>query len=319
MPAPVRSRPDVLVLGAGGTLGIAWLRGMLTGIEESSGVDFRKCEHFVGTSAGSVVAATLAAGRRVSEGEAMPREQPDAAAAADEADPTVVRDADGRWWRAARAAAAWAGAVTAPVAPAALKVAEPGGAAVRAAVLSVGPKPRRKLTDLGGYIDALGARFDGRLRVTGVDKARGRRAIFGAPGAPKATVSQAVLASCAVPWLFSAVEIEGREYVDGGVWSPTNLDAAPGGRGTEILCLMPTANPAATRTPLGALRAATHAAALAEMQAMRAKGARVRLVAPDAEAGRRIGVNLMDGRRTRQAYAAGLEQGRVLGAGRAGT
>ena len=316
MPAPLRSRPDVLVLGAGGTLGIAWLRGMVTGIEEAAGIDFRECEHFVGTSAGSVVASTLAAGHRVSEGNAMPRSQPDAAAAADEADPTAVRDVDGRWWRAARAAAAWAGAVTAPVAPAALKVTAPGGAAVRAAVLSVGPKPRRRLTDLGRYVDGLGTRFDGRLRITGVEKARGRRAIFGAPGAPKATVSQAVLASCAVPWLFSPVEIEGREYVDGGVWSPTNIDAAPAGRGSEVLCLMPTANPAAARTPMGALRAATHAAALAEMQALRAKGARVRLVAPDAEAGRRMGFNLMDGRKAKAAYLAGLEQGRALGRAR---
>ena len=136
--------------------------------------------------------------------------------------------------------------------------------------------------------------------------------MFGSPGAPKATVSQAVLASCAVPWLFSPVEIDGREYVDGGVWSPTNLDAAPAGRGAEVLCLMPTANPAAARTPLGALRAATHAAALAEMQALRARGARVRLVAPDAESGRRIGINLMDGRRSSAAYEAGLTQGRTL-------
>jgi NTE family protein len=312
MPRPVASRPDVLVLGAGGTLGIGWLRGMLTGVEESSGIDFRKCDHFVGTSAGSIVAAGLAAGQRVEDVD-VPAEQPDAAAAADEADPTTMRGTDGRWLRAARAAAAWAGAVTAPVAPAALKVAAPGGAAVRAAVLNVGPKPRRKLTDLGRHVDSLGARFDGRLRITGVEKSRGRRVVFGAPGAPKATVSQAVLASCAVPWLFSPVEIEGREYVDGGVWSPTNLDAAPVGRGAEVLCLMPTANPAAARTPMGALRAATHAAALAEMQALRAKGARVRLIAPDADAGRSIGVNLMDGRRSKAAYEAGLVQGRALG------
>jgi NTE family protein len=286
---------------------------MLTGIEESTGIDFRRCEHFVGTSAGSVVATTLASGRRVTDGNGMPREQPDAAAAADDADPTTIHDADGRWLRAARAAAAWAGAVTAPVAPAALKVTAPGGAAVRAAVLSVGPKPRRKLTDLGRYVDSLDVRFDGRLRITGVDRTRGRRTVFGAPGAPAATVSEAVLASCAVPWLFTPVEIDGREYVDGGVWSPTNLDAAPAGRGTEILCLMPTANPAAARTPLGALRAATHAAALTEMQAMRAKGARVKLIAPDAEAGRRMGVNLMDGRRSKAAYEAGLVQGRAMG------
>lgn len=311
MARPIDSRPDVLVLGAGGTLGIAWLRGVLTGIEDASGIDFRRCEHLVGTSAGSVVAASLAAGQRAEDADG-PAEQPDAAAAADEADP-ATRTAEGRWWRAARAASAWAAAVTAPVAPAALRLTAPGGAAVRAAVLNVAPTPTRKLTELRRYVDSLGVRFDGRLRVTGVEKARGRRAVFGAPGAPKASVSDAVLASCAVPWLFSPVEIDGREYVDGGVWSPTNLDVAPVGRGAQVLCLMPTANPAAARTPLGALRAATHAAALAEMQALRAKGARVRLVAPDPEAGRRMGFNLMDGRRSGAAYDAGLVQGRALG------
>lgn len=311
MSRPLTTRPDVLVLGAGGTLGIAWLRGMLAGAEEASGVDFRRCDYFVGTSAGSVVAATLAAGRRTSD-DGMPATQPDAVAAADEADPSTQSSA-GRWWCAARAASAWAGAVAAPVAPAALKLAAPGGAVVRAAVLNVGPKPKRRLTDLERYVDSLGVRFDGRLRITGVDRVRGRRTVFGSPGAPRASVAQAVGASCAVPWLFRPVCIEGREYVDGGVWSPTNLDAAPAGRGAEVLCLMPTANPAAARTPLGALRAATHAAALAEMQALRARGARVRLVAPDAEAGRAIGINLMDGRRSREAYETGVRQGRALG------
>ena len=53
--------------------------------------------------------------------------------------------------------------------------------------------------------------------------------MFGSPGAPVATVAEAVEASCTVPWLFAPVEIGGREYVDGGVWVPTNLDAAPAG------------------------------------------------------------------------------------------
>ena len=39
--------PDSLVLGAGGTLGIAWLRGILAGLEEASGLDLRECPSFV--------------------------------------------------------------------------------------------------------------------------------------------------------------------------------------------------------------------------------------------------------------------------------
>ena len=58
------SRPDVLVLGGGGVLGETWLMGALAGIEDATGLDLRGCEYFVGTSAGSIVAAHLVAGRR---------------------------------------------------------------------------------------------------------------------------------------------------------------------------------------------------------------------------------------------------------------
>src|SRR4051794_36054543 len=58
------TRPDVLVLAGGGLVGEAWMTGVLAGIEAASGVDFRQCEAFVGTSAGSIVSAHPAAGRR---------------------------------------------------------------------------------------------------------------------------------------------------------------------------------------------------------------------------------------------------------------
>src|SRR3954452_11305857 len=60
--------PDVLVLGAGGSLGEAWMTGVLGGL----GLDFTRCEYFVGTSAGAVVAATLAAGRPPRAGGGAP-------------------------------------------------------------------------------------------------------------------------------------------------------------------------------------------------------------------------------------------------------
>src|SRR5918998_1033241 len=56
--------PDVLVLASGGTLGEAWMSGVLAGIEDATGHDFRTTESFVGTAAGSLVAAALVAGQR---------------------------------------------------------------------------------------------------------------------------------------------------------------------------------------------------------------------------------------------------------------
>ena len=52
--------------------------------------------------------------------------------------------------------------------------------------------------------------------------------------------------SCTVPWLFAPVRIGGREYVDGGVWSLTNLDAAR--RGAAPRCCASTPPPA-SRSP----------------------------------------------------------------------
>ena len=35
----MRSRPDVLVLGGGGLLGLEWIMGLLAGIEDATGFD----------------------------------------------------------------------------------------------------------------------------------------------------------------------------------------------------------------------------------------------------------------------------------------
>src|SRR5205823_891366 len=153
------------------------------------------------------------------------------------------------------------------------------------------------------------ARFDGRLRVAAVDRATGRRVVFGRPGAPRASVAQAVTASCTVPWLFAPVGIGGREYVDGGVWSPTNLDAAPAGRDTHVLCLNPTASIPATSTVLGVIRGVSRTAVSVEALALRRRGAAVRLLAPSAECAEIMGTNFMDREPRGGVLAAGYRQG----------
>ena len=50
-----------LVLGGGGVAGIAWITGLLLGLDES-GQDATRAELIVGTSAGSTVAAQLGSG-----------------------------------------------------------------------------------------------------------------------------------------------------------------------------------------------------------------------------------------------------------------
>ena len=280
----------MLVLGAGGVVGEAWMSGMLAGIEHGAGLDLRRADAFVGTSAGAIVAAKLAAGERARRPAS--RNEP--------IEPEPAEDGESVVHTAAR----WAWAATAPLAPLAAAVASPGTAFARSALLARAPGSGRSLDR---YVSDLGdARFDGRLRVCCVDKRSGRRVVFGAPGAPQATVGEAVAASCAIPWVFASVRIGEREYVDGGVWSPTNLDAAPARRDTQVLCLDPTG---ALRSRL---RYALRAAVAVELQILRARGARVRHVAPDDDAADAMGPDLMASGRGAAALAAGYRQGRTL-------
>jgi len=272
-------------------------------VEAESDIDFRECESFIGTSAGSIVAATLAAGRRPEAGRRAERAYAAAGAAAATAEP-------GRLAGLAR----WGAAAATPIVPFALASTAPGGAAVRAAALAASPRPERTLAGLVPHLDALDGRFDGRLRIVAVDRGNGRRVTFGAPGAPEASVRDAVLASCSVPWMFAPVKIGDREYVDGGMWSPTNLDVAPAGRGTEVLCLNPTAAIDATRSSLGVLRAFSQGAAGAEALVLRGRGARVRIIGPDPASARVMGFNLMDPRPVERVLDAAFEQGRALAA-----
>lgn len=276
------------------------MTGVLRGWSESGGVDFRTAEYFVGTSAGSIVAASLAAGRQPRGPESF---------SAHQAEPAASKS--GR--TALRTLARGAAAVGAPIAPLALAAGAPGGALARRALLSRVPAGKRSLRRLREEVDGWGARFDGRLRVCAVDVASGKRVVFGAPGAPEATVAEAVEASCAVPAVFRSVTIGERTYVDGGVWSLTNLDIAPAGRDTHVLCLS-VAGGRTEANPLGMLRAATRPLVALEATALRRRGAHVKVIGPDKRAAGAFGPNLLDPKASAGALEAGYRQGVRIGA-----
>jgi NTE family protein len=292
--------PDVLVLGGGGILGEAWMTGVLGGLEAATGMDLRTCRTFVGTSAGSIVAASLAAGR-------SPRRPGAADGEGTVSAPAGTRDAGG----ASRAAATLtrvggaAGALAAVAVPVGLAAVAPVGARVRSAVLGRVPDGRRSLDPLRAEVERWGARFDGRLRVCTVERGSGRRVVFGSHRAPEAAVGDAVAASCAIPGVFAPVRIGDREYVDGGAWSPVNADAAPAGTGDRVLVLEPTAV---------LLRGALRGAAAVESLALRRRGARVELVTPGRDAAPLM-ARLMEPDRGGRVLAAGHRQGLALGGG----
>lgn len=284
--------------------------GVLAGIEDLTGFDLRDCEHFVGTSAGSIVSARLAAGLSPRRPDAAPPEL-------EEALPAKVENGFATAaLQLARRATELTLTASAPIAPVMLAASGPGGAFVRAGVLTRLRPPHRTLDELREHVEQYGARFDGRLRVAAVDRVRGQRVMFGSPGAPKANVGASVAASCAVPWLFAPVTIAGREYVDGGVWSATNLDAAPAGRDTHVLCLNPTAGISGTHTLISVARRLARSAVSVEALALRRKGAIVQTVAPDMDSAAAMGGDFMDPEPRKRVLAAGYRQGlRLASAG----
>jgi NTE family protein len=302
--------PDVLVLGGGGVLGEAWMMGVLGGIEDGAELDMRRCEYFVGTSAGAIVASHLVAGSSPRRPASVP--QSTEAAPASPAGPVNGLAVAGVV--AARRAGSWAIAAAGTFAPLALGLTAPGGALMRGALLRRLPRSGQTLDRLEQHVASSGARFDGRLRVTAVERRSGRRVVFGSPRAPRATVAEAVTASCTVPWLFAPVEIGGTEYVDGGVWSPTNLDIAPAGRGAHVLCLNPTATLAASSDVVGVFRRVARSAVAIETLALRRRGATVRTFAPSAACAAEMGLNLMDRRRAERVLLAGYRQGLEIAA-----
>ncbi|HEX8744589.1 MAG TPA: patatin-like phospholipase family protein [Thermoleophilaceae bacterium] len=306
------SAPDVLVLGAGGILGEAWMSAVLAGIESEAGFDARECRAYVGTSAGSIVAAALAAGVRPDARLRRLPAQPPAASGGDPAHPAPAAGVSGVR-RALGATAAVYATAAAPVVALALSSAAPGGALVRRAALGRLPRGRTSLRHLRHEVDRLAVEWDGRLRIAAVELESGRRVVFGADGAPEVPVADAVTASCAIPGVFRPFSFGGRSYVDGGAWSLTNMDLAGVRRGDRVLCLNPTGgigpNVGAAIAPV------SRSVAAAEAVLLRGRGAAVDTVNPDRASVAAMGPNLMDPRPRDAVVAAGLAQGRRLGAG----
>ncbi len=282
------------------------MSAVLAGLDEDEGFDSRACTRYLGTSAGSIVAASLIAG--IAPGSRLGElpEQPAITSAQGAESDIPARILGG---------AVAVGSAAAPLASLALSSTAGGGALLRRTALRRVPDGRRSLAALRRAIELSGAGWDGRLRIAAVDRDSGSRVIFGAPGAPALSVAMAVEASCAIPGLFRPVRSGGRTYVDGGVWSPTNMDAIDVTARQSVLCLNPTGSLRPGRGALaGAFGPVSRGVAATEALALKHRGASVTTINPDASSVAVIGGNLMDAGRRDDAVAAGLEQGRKLAA-----
>jgi len=118
-------------------------------------------------------------------------------------------------------------------------------------------------------------------------------------------------ASSAVPGIFPPHRIDGRLYIDGGMWSATSVDAAA--EAEEVIVVAPLAGPV-----MGPMGRTAGLLLGRELQTWRRRhpSKRITMIRPDHAIGRMAGRNplgLFDADRARLVYPAALEQGRRWG------
>jgi NTE family protein len=259
-----------LVLGGGGVTGVAWEVGLLLGLREA-GVDLTGADLFVGTSAGSVVAAQVAAGLDLEQRFAVQTAGTGAELPARLRASTLL--AFGVAMLRSRGPEAFRRRIGA-LALAAQTIPEQERRAVIADRLGVADWPDRP------------------LRITAVDAHSGEFVVFDRDAG--VGIVDAVAASCAVPGVWAPVSIDGRRFVDGGMRSPTNADLAGGY--DRVVVVAP--------TTAGGGHMGRPAREVAEL----ARTARTVLVSPDRAAREAIGRNVLDPARRPAAARAGRDQ-----------
>ena len=309
-----RPHPRIgLVLGAGGVLGAAWTTGALACLQDRLPDGVANVDLIVGTSAGSVLAAALRC-----------------RASLDEIVAWQYGDATGILTGSAVLAAQ-----EGPLPP--LPHPRPGSLPLaRAALLRplqvppwVGasgwlPHGRGRHIALRSLVDALhwrhqqhasrtGAHWvDGRTWIVAMDYDTGRRVLFGHPDAPRASLPDAVVASCSIPGWYQPTVIDGRRYVDGGIRSATSLGVLSGADVHEVYVLAPMASTEPDH-PLQPhlrierrIRQLITRALLRQAKALSAQGKKVTIVTPGPRDLAVMGANLMDPRRRQAVFEVSL-------------
>ncbi|QXC62461.1 patatin-like phospholipase family protein [Aquihabitans sp. G128] len=280
-----------LVLGAGGLTGQAYHAGVLAALEAELGWDPRSAELVVGSSAGSLTGAALRLGVPAHDLAASALGTELSAegaflAAFDQEGPEIPP------FDARHALHGWRLPSVGLLARTVRRPWEFRPSAAAATLLPAG------FVDITGPADTLaphlGTEWPDGLWICAARRSDGARVAFGRAGSPPAPLGRAVAASCAIPGYFSPVEIDGVEYVDGGVHSPTNADIVR----NEGLDLVIVSSPmsAAHGRMRGAdagIRWALHRRLDLEVRRLRRAGAEVVRIEPKSSTRTVMGVNAM--------------------------
>lgn len=293
-----------LVLGAGGVLGGAWLTGGLDALARHTDWDPASADCVVGTSAGSMIGALCASGVPPwfmvahSSGESFDGLVDTERRPASEAD----RDA-GATFRLHRGVphlgpGSWRLGLKSLSSPRRHTPLQVVSGWLPRGLISTEPLERtiRRVVPRGWSSHP-------NLWIVACDYMTGRRVPFGREGSPPAELAQAVAASCAIPGFYRPVSIGERLYVDGGVYSTSNLDILRGEGLDLVICFNPTSTRADVRArgpgarAAGAVRAAAGRRLGREARKLREAGTKVMLIQPTAEDIALMGGNLMRGHR----------------------
>jgi NTE family protein len=298
-----------IVIGGGGVLGGTWAVGALSALEGELGVAAGDVDLLVGTSAGSVLAALIASG--VSTGE-LRQEYGE--------EKVTSGPLAGYEWNPVRATGG-----SRPGWPRILRPGSPrlfgsglvnfGELPLTAVLSGLLPPGGKSLERVGHLIDAVsplgewaqvGVHSTGNnpeVWVVAMDYETGKRVVFGRAGAPHASLSEAVMASCAIPGWFAPQKIGNRTYVDGGAVSATSIDVVSHEGYDEVYVIAPMSltqsdHPKSLTAKLERQwRGVVARTAAAEIMEVEAGGAQVFIASPTAEDLTAIGTNLMDSTR----------------------
>lgn len=292
--APPRDPGErALVLGGGGSTGNAWLIGVVAGLADA-GVDVTTADLTVGTSAGSTAAAQL--------GGASPAEL--FSAVVDTPVPPRPGNVPGVPGHAAQgptaSVAAYLDRIRAIVASsrdAADMRRRLGAAALELEAESDGSWSARWRAIVAARLPNQ-AWSERRVLITAVDAETGEPVVFDRDSG--VDLVDAVAASCASSLPY---RIAGRAYLDGGYRSTAeNADLAAGC--ARVLVLAPFGGRTLHRTSWGTDLAA-------QVAGLRAGGAQVEVLVPDAATEHLFGANAMDATLRPAAGRAGYDVGRA--------
>ncbi|MDP4510590.1 patatin-like phospholipase family protein [Nonomuraea sp. G32] len=192
-----------VVLGPGGMLGTAWLAGLAAGLRRE-GFDLAKADLTIGTSAGAIVGATLAAGQDLERLAVLPEA---------DGEPAVKTDHDRL------------NEVFAILGDSTL---EPAAALRRVGRLALAAETGAEEAHLARMEFLIGASEwpEGRLLIPAVDVDTGEPLVW--EQSSGVSLVAAVASSSAFPASAPPITINGRRYMDGALRSGTNADLAAG-------------------------------------------------------------------------------------------